>query len=756
MKCVYFLLSSLLCLSLNATSAIKNRYLSLQQTSDSLILSSETKPQKISIELPGEMESAQVSTCHDPLRGLGKRLTIKHGTRTTLISLYDNDAFAQIETLLHNESEEEIEINKITIADLTIDLGVEPEELVKLTTDGRDRVEQARGSFAYTVLADPESRNGVVCGWLTQLRGLGVIFSSFTEGEHHFDIQLDFGSMYLKPGKSRETDVMLLGFFDDARLALETYADRIAEVYNIQLPPKPNVYCTWYHRDTTKSGASTETFLAENAAFARKELQSFGLNVMQIDDHWQALENDPGKRNKGPIKTFVSSSSETYPSGMAQAAETLQADGFVPGIWYMPFAGDASNPTFDTEIFVKERATGEPLEDPRWSGACIDATSAQGEAFLRERMRRIHDWGYRYIKVDGLHTGTPSLNLYPNRSYEQEPFAEAEIQDKSLTFVEAYRKGLSLLREENPDTFILGCAATQNMVSFAPVFGMVDGMRVGPDNDAARRGDWRKTTLGADYAGNLWFLNNRVWYNDPDPFYVRSSNPLNKARWMATWLAVSGAMNTTSMQYADLDPERLDLIKRTLPSHSLPARPVDILENEHPQIWEVHNDRMHVLGLFNWEEETEAVIHYPLDRLGLDPEKKYHAFDFWDNRHLGQVTGHVSTTLPGASCQTLALREVSDYPQLISTSRHITQGLIDVLNENWNAKDKTLTGTSEVVAGDPYEMRIICPPGFELESISVWEAMCEVDSIEQSDDGLARVRLMPKNTGPLDWSVRYD
>ena len=43
---------------------------------------------------------------------------------------------------------------------------------------------------------------------------------------------------------------------------------------------------------------------------------------------------------------------------------------------------------------------------------------------------------------------------------------------------------------------------------------------------------------------------------------------------------------------------------------------------------------------------------------------------------------------------------------LVSTSRHVTQGMVDVIGEKWNATAKTLTGVSEIVGNDPYELRV--------------------------------------------------
>lgn len=679
---------------------------------------------------------------------------ILHGeSSTTTITLDDAAPFAYLETQLHNRGNENLSVSDHDFPELTLDLGVSDGSLCTLGTGGRRPNDDPQGSYTYHVLAHPQSRKGIVSGWLTQARGVGLLLPSHLDGKDLVQPRLDFGQMRIPSGESRDTDTLAIGFFADVRIGLEQYADLLAEENGIQLPKKPNVYCTWYHRNLTGSGASNEKMILRNAEFARDQLKPFGLDVFQIDDHWQALESAE-RQNKGPVKTFVNST-EHYSNGMAYTAEMISREGFTPGIWIMPFAGDLHNPLFDHSIFATDLRTGEPFEDGRWSGTTIDASNPDGKAFLRNRFERVYDWGYRYIKIDGLHIGMPSHNIYVNRAYEGKTFAEASIHDPDLTFVEAFRKGLEILREETPGTFILGCSATQNMVSFGPSFGFVDAMRVGPDNDRAMNGDWTFLLRGPDYAGNLWFLNNRVWYNDPDPIFVRESNPLHKARWMASWLAVSGAMNTTSMQYSELSAERLDLLKRTLPAHDLPARPVDILEKPHPEIWKVANERITVLCLLNWDETNETRIDYRLDRMGLESGSSYDVFDFWENRYLGTISDDLTASLPGAHCQVLALRKSAEHPQVLSTSRHITQGLMDIVRESWDASTRVLSGTSRVVADDPYELRITCPPGFVPAKTHLNGFDADVTQTAR-EPGFARVTILPAESGVLHWSIDFN
>ena len=71
------------------------------------------------------------------------------------------------------------------------------------------------------------------------------------------------------------------------------------------------------------------------------------------------------------------------------------------------------------------------------------------------------------------------------------------------------------------------------------------------------------------------------------------------------------------------------------------------------------------------------------------------AFDFWGNQLLPPIEGRLKVTLPPTSCMILAVRPEADHPQVISTSRHVTQGMVDLLEEKWDAATKTLSGRSK-------------------------------------------------------------
>ncbi len=127
---------------------------------------------------------------------------------------------------------------------------------------------------------------------------------------------------------------------------------------------------------------------------------------------------------------------------------------------------------------------------------------------------------------------------YVNLAYKDDHFGDAVLHDPDKTNIEAFRSGLKLVREAaGKDVFLLGCCASQNMRSYGGAFGLVDAMRVGPDNGG---GSWKSVLTGPRIASRHYHLNGRIWYNDPDVVYVRPSLSLDQARANASWVADHG------------------------------------------------------------------------------------------------------------------------------------------------------------------------------------------------------------------------
>ena len=618
-------------------------------------------------------------------------------------------------------------------------------------TAGLRAVDGHAGSYAFLALVEPATRSGVVGGWITSEKAGGVVRSIKKDGGVPAMIpRLDYGK-YQTNGRVM-SERFVIGGFDDSRVGLERYADAVADHYAIKLNQSCLVgYCTWY--SDRHGGASDETAIRELADSLFDNFGKFGLNFVQIDDKWQL-----GASKNGPNKNFTAHNPNgPYPSGMKATSDFLVAKGLVAGLWFMPFSGNYDDPYFadKQDLFIKsaidypapgEKNTrryssinqkkGAPYET-FWGGTCLDLSNPKTRQYVESVVARItQDWNFKYIKIDGMWCASGLEQIYVNDEYFPEDMGEQIFFDPSTTNVENYRSGLQLVRDAAKDTFILGCNVSQNMRVMAASYGLVDAMRIGPDNGAS----WNGVCAGPIRGTNRYFYNGRVWWNDPDPVYVRTSIPLDRARVSATWAGLTGQLYALSDWVPDYDAERIDVVRKTIPNHlRKTVRPVDLFDVDLARVWLLTDDasgpRRDVVGLFNWNGDEETVFELTPEKLGLplvdekgEKIERYVAFDFWNNRLVAPFET-LKTTLPKASCAVLSVRPVGDRPILLSTSRHISQGILEVRSEKWNPETKTLEIVTDVPAGIPYELRVYNPRDGVLERFTTPEGTVGVTTV---------------------------
>lgn len=684
--------------------------------------------------------------------GVGKAIQVKFPSGYTYsLALYEGVPFVCVKLSIHNSTNDTLVINKITPVRAAVNVGKAAKELRILGCDGLTGADKKRTSYMFLAMADPDTRTGVVAGWLTHGRGSGIVLSEPIESSVLIEGRSEYGKLLIEPGKSAEGETFAVGYFDDALLGLEEYADAIAKTYKIELPKIPSGYCTWY--SSPHGGASDEKSMGELADFCGKELRKFGFEVLQIDDKWQLSRRDYTNYNpKGP-----------YPSGMKPTAEKITGAGLTAGIWFTPFGWDYKRPVFkDHQDWFVHKEDG-PVYAVRWGGDCLDMTHPGAREFLDGVIRQMtREWGYKYIKIDGLWTGMAVKILYPNPDYRDDNLGDAVFHNRAKTNVEAYRDGLKLVREASgDDVYILGCNIAQNMRTLGGSIGLVDSMRVGSDIGAK----WGGILKGASMGTRLYFLHNRVWHNDPDCLMLRDPLTVDQARAWGSWIALSGQLNIASEWLPGLPADKLDVVKRSMPNHGLCGRPVDLFASTLPQVWHLTagtgEQRKDVIGLFNWDNKLSDSVSVELAKLDLAGGGKgtYVGFDYWDNKLIPPFSGELKTELRPSSCQIISIREVLDRPVLVSTSRHITQGIVDVMEEEWNGGARILSGKSKVVGADPYEIRIYAPTK-EWQAVrakvSEGDRGAKVTAGIQQEDQNIRVTIKSPENREVSWEVAFE
>ena len=687
----------------------------------------------------------------------GGRLMIQseHGVEV-IFAVSERNPFVQIVNILNENMFRDGPIKKLEAPQ--IELLTPANDVVTLGTAGLRAVDGHKGSYMFLAAANPKNRSGVVTGWTTGKKGSGIIFSEKNAaGKAIFKPVLEYGKLMMpkdfQNAAETATETFVIGWFDDCRLGLERYADKVVEHNKIQIKAPRAGYCTWY-ADAGKGGACNEKDILILADAVVEKLVPFGFNFIQIDDKWQdGVHAEP--RN-GPKKNFLRVDPEgPYPNGMRAPADSIRSKGMMAGIWLLPFAGEPADPHWDHSLFAISAVTdqrtpeerrlrpfkiravteGKPYES-RWTGATVDMTNPAAQEYLYKTIEQMaKDWNYNYYKLDGFNAGLGIENIYDIRNGEYRPddLGDVIFHNPEITPVGAHRIGLEIVRKAaGEDAFILGCNISQNMRSMGASYGLVDAMRIGPDNDAR----WTSLLRGPWHGSNRYFFNGRVWWNDPDPVYVKNSMPLEHAQAIATWVAVSGQFFVFSDWVPNLSEERLNILRRTLRPHGLTSvKPVDFFSEDLPKIWYLSSESMSdIVAFYNWDGENPTKIETTASWIGLPEAKEYVAFDYWGDKLFGIFGDKLSIEIPPTSCLVLAVQPVKSHPILLSTSQHVTQGIVDVVSVSWNAETKTLSGVSKVIANDPYELRIYDP----------------------ATKAIRRVMFEPTETNDaFEWSVRF-
>jgi hypothetical protein len=233
-------------------------------------------------------------------------------------------------------------------------------------------------------------------------------------------------------------------------------------------------------------------------------------------------------------------------------------------------------------------------------------------------------------------------------------------------------------------------------------------------------------------------------------------------------VALAGQFFLVSDWLPALPNERLDILKRTMQSHSATARPVDYFDNILPTTWLVTatNDtvRRDVIGVFNFET-NRSNVNFSCAKLGLDATKNYFAFNFWANSPGPMIQADFNCELPPNSCRILAVRAVENHPVLVSTSRHVTQGIVDVTGEKWDVTTKTLSGISQIVGNDSYELRVagLNADGRKWKLVSAKVSPKDVAAgvgiaakpAVMGEDGWCRVGVDSKTSRAVKWTLGF-
>jgi hypothetical protein len=207
----------------------------------------------------------------------------------------------------------------------------------------------------------------------------------------------------------------------------------------------------------------------------------------------------------------------------------------------------------------------------------------------------------------------------------------------------------------------------------------------------------------------------------------------------------------------DLSQDRVELARRVYPAVDI--RPLDLFtSHRNKRIWDLkvnHLGRQYdVVGVFNFDEAKATAMYVSWRDLGLPDDKPVHVFDFWNKEYLGAWEKGIAVRLPAMSCRALTLTPSTDHVQLVSTSRHISQGWVDLVSLSYDQATNTYAGKSKVVGNDPYELRFAFPRGKNF-IVKTATASGDLPVKVFNHDGWSAVEFSSAATAEVNWQVSF-
>lgn len=526
-----------------------------------------------------------------------------------------------------------------------------------------------------------------------------------------------------------------------------------------------NSWTSYYQHVTEKDVVEIADWIADN-------LSPYGLKYLVIDD-------GPERGEKGEHYWISNWNKETFPHGSQWIAEYIKLKGLKPGLWVVPnaYAGAVKD---HPEWYLHDK-DGKPVLD--YDTPALDCTNPEVLDFLTHLFTVLKGWGFEYYKFDGEFALTEYI---PNVD-------RTRLYDNAISPLEAYYRRLKVIREAvGEHTFLEGCPAG------TPLQG------IGYFNSYFNGGDIYNSWLGMyvffnSINANL-FLNHIVCFIMPGEgicvgpklnieeaksvyvprvLRVASSREMNltsmgttisEARTVATFASLCGTPYSFADKLEELPVERIDLLKKTLPA--LPIVPMDLFsrggystwglfreftpetyKHNFPRIMDLKINRpsgkYDVVATTNWKDESISRSISFESMLGLDPQKSYLIFDFWNQQFLGVYKNEIELDIEPHDTRVLHVRPLLQRPQVLATNRHIS-GAYSIESLKWNEKKQILSGLSKTIANVSYSLFIYFPNDFSPSRIKSSANL----TFKRVDDNVLKVTMTGKEE-IVNWTISF-
>ena len=564
----------------------------------------------------------------------------------------------------------------------------------------------------------------LAAGYLTGKHNLNRFTVGTPREQPTFRAHGDCNGCLLPPGKTRQTDLLFVSLHDNPLEQLERYGDLAGKINNAKIWPPRVAWCTWYagwmHSKMTTYKNGLEKGIEENIPYVQKYFaKRGGLHTMRICDDYLPHGDWPNKTGR-------------ITQGYDRLARLISEAGIVPGVWYPTYWCSIDSKTFqehpewfaknrDGEIWKRvsrktprKRPKSTVTTSPEASGtprtlkatynmdalAVFDSSRPDVQKYFEDSARKWRERGFRYVTNDFLAYG-----IIPSK-----------FHDPTMTKAEVLRAGLEAVRRGlGPDVFYRTISGP-----IGPRMGLANDLRISGDSHGDNPASYYRTA-------QVWFYHRRLWLNDPSAVVCAlygEFKPIEWNRMWMSWIALSGTVMTYGEVLDELPEQYIRMYQRLFPPLPVAGRPLDLWENAPYLLWGMdpgEADGPYVLfGVFDVQGDGLRHVRLNLDEVaarcrGWDKPKTvpqdYLLWDFWEQKLIESQHEQLELPLRAKSCYLFSLRPKLGRPQLLSTSGHFSQGVVETSNIVWDAEKNQLRGNVQGNGGDPTILFFHVPNG---------------------------------------------
>jgi hypothetical protein len=224
--------------------------------------------------------------------------------------------------------------------------------------------------------------------------------------------------------------------------------------------------------------------------------------------------------------------------------------------------------------------------------------------------------------------------------------------------------------------------------------------------------------------------------------------------WL-TAMAINGGVMKLGNTFSELNDDQRAILTKLMPTLQWTAHPLDLFDNSPPRVWSSQfrttcGDWTYA-AVFNWSLTEQPATTLYLGELGMSPQSIYTVYDFWDDRFFGLAQGQLNVEVDPGSVRLLGFRLYPKRPLLVASTRHFTQGALEMTALNWDPTHKRLSGDAKVIPDTYYGLRILVPDTYEVAEAAVSGAQPEL----ATNGEILELNFHNTNATSVRWYVRF-